>query len=533
MALPFDERITSGDGSPLAQPTEAGGLAPRNRFCILPMEGWDGTPDGRPSDLTRRRWGSFGRSGAALIWGGEAFAVRHDGRANPNQLALGPHAEADLVSLRTHLVEEHARATGRTDGLVIGLQLTHSGRYARPNPGGRWEPITAYAHPVLDRRFPAGTPVRTFSDAELDALVGDFVRAAIVARAAGFDFVDVKHCHGYLGHELLSAWDRPGPYGGATGRTMFLRRIVEGIRRDAPGLAIGVRVSAFDAVPFRKDARGVGTPEADMASYRNAFGLLADPAAAPDLEPARAFLRELEGLGIRWVSLSAGSPYYNPHIQRPALFPPSDGYLPPEDPLVGVRPADRGGRRAQARLPEPAAGRDRLLLPAGVAAARRPGRGARGADRLRRPRPDGPVLSGAADRRARRQAADPRRHLPHLQRLHQRTAQRPGLGLLPAGPVLQGASGRGAAQGDQGRHAGMSAERSRGQTLAAVTAFVSLFAIVGLALYGLPFFYDFMVKEFGWTRAQVTSGNAYSKLIVGPLFGFFAGWFVDSSARAG
>ncbi len=335
VALPFDEQVQSGDGSPLAQPTEAGGLAPRNRFCILPMEGWDGTPEGRPSDLTRRRWGSFGRSGAALIWGGEAFAVRHDGRANPNQLALGPHAEGDLVSLRTHLVEEHARATGRTDGLVVGLQLTHSGRYSRPNPGGRWEPITAYAHPVLDRRFPAGTPVRTFTDAELDALVGDFVRAAIVARAAGFDFVDIKHCHGYLGHELLSAWERPGPYGGASGRTTFLRRIVDGIRRDAPGLAIGVRVSAFDAVPFRKDARGVGTPEADMASYRNAFGLLADPAAAPDLEPARGFLRELEGLGVRWISLSAGSPYYNPHIQRPALFPPSDGYLPPEDPLVG------------------------------------------------------------------------------------------------------------------------------------------------------------------------------------------------------
>jgi len=73
----------------------------------------------------------------------------------------------------------------------------------------------------------------------------------------------------------------------------------------------------------------------------------------------------------------------------------------------------------------------------------------------------------------------------------------------------------------------MSAGRSRGQALAAATAFVSLFAIVGLALYGLPFFYDFMVKEFGWTRAQVTSGNAYSKLVIGPLFGFFAGWFVD------
>jgi sugar phosphate permease len=73
----------------------------------------------------------------------------------------------------------------------------------------------------------------------------------------------------------------------------------------------------------------------------------------------------------------------------------------------------------------------------------------------------------------------------------------------------------------------MSRGRTSGQALAATTAFVSLFAIVGLALYGLPFFYDFMVRDFGWTRAQVTSGNAYSKLIVGPLFGFFAGWFVD------
>jgi 2,4-dienoyl-CoA reductase-like NADH-dependent reductase (Old Yellow Enzyme family) len=335
VTLPFDDTLDTGPAAPLSQPARAGGLTLRNRFSILPMEGWDGTPDGRPSELTRRRWGSFGRSGASLIWGGEAFAVRHDGRANPNQLALGPHSEGDLVGLRTHLIEEHTRTNGSTDGVAIGLQLTHSGRYARPNPGGRWEPITAYAHPVLDRRFPAGTPVRTFTDGELDALIGDFVRAAIVARAAGFDFVDVKHCHGYLGHELLSAWDRPGPYGGATGRTTFLRRIVEGIRRDAPGLVIGVRVSGFDTVPFRKDGRGVGTPEADMRSYRHAFGLMSDPADLPDLEPLRGFLRELESLGIVWVCVSAGSPYYNPHIQRPALFPPSDGYLPPEDPLVG------------------------------------------------------------------------------------------------------------------------------------------------------------------------------------------------------
>ena len=61
----------------------------------------------------------------------------------------------------------------------------------------------------------------------------------------------------------------------------------------------------------------------------------------------------------------------------------------------------------------------------------------------------------------------------------------------------------------------------------AITAFVVLFCIVGLALWGLPFYYDFMVQQFGWTRAQVTSGNALSKLVVGPVFGFIAGWIID------
>src|SRR5438105_9018450 len=72
------------------------------------------------------------------------------------------------------------------------------------------------------------------------------------------------------------------------------------------------------------------------------------------------------------------------------------------------------------------------------------------------------------------------------------------------------------------------AERLRAtQIQVAATSFLALFAIVGLALYGLPFFYDFMVRDFGWSRAQVTSGNALSKLVVGPLFGFTAGWVID------
>src|SRR6476659_4061031 len=105
--LPFDSTLSTGTASPLAQPLEADGLRAGNRFTILPMEGWDGTVDGHPSELTRRRWQRFGQSGAKVIWGGEAVAVRPDGRANPNQLVMQPGTLADLASLREHLVAAH------------------------------------------------------------------------------------------------------------------------------------------------------------------------------------------------------------------------------------------------------------------------------------------------------------------------------------------------------------------------------------------------------------------------------------------
>src|SRR5881409_3113387 len=78
-----------------------------------------------------------------------------------------------------------------------------------------------------------------------------------------------------------------------------------------------------------------------------------------------------------------------------------------------------------------------------------------------------------------------------------------------------------------GANAGPPAEWNRESLQVTAAAFTVLFCIVGMALWGLPFYYDFMVQQFGWTRGQVTSGNALSKLVVGPLFGFFAGWMVD------
>ena len=84
----------------LADPYEVAGRTVANRFAVLPMEGWDGTEDGRTTDLVRRRWARFGSSGAGLVWGGEAFAVRPDGRANPHQLCHGPSSADDLAELR-------------------------------------------------------------------------------------------------------------------------------------------------------------------------------------------------------------------------------------------------------------------------------------------------------------------------------------------------------------------------------------------------------------------------------------------------
>ncbi len=323
-----------------------------NRFCILPMEGWDGTREGEPTELTLRRWRHFGQSGAKLIWGGEAVAVRFDGRANPNQLLIDDRNLPALARLRQALVAAHTErfGSGADTDLLVGLQLTHSGRYAKPSASDRPEPLTAYAHPVLDRRFPKGT--RVLADEDLDRLVEDFVAAAKRASAIGFRFVDIKHCHGYLGHELLSARSRPGRYGGSfENRTRFLREVVAGIRAEVPGLDMGVRLSAFDTVPYLKRADGAGAPEADDSDYTCAFGLLKDERMDEALEDARGFLRLLESLDVRWVCMTAGSPYYNPHVQRPALFPPSDGYEPPEDPLRGVARQIRATAMLKAEFP--------------------------------------------------------------------------------------------------------------------------------------------------------------------------------------
>lgn len=340
--LPCDDQIETAPTSPLAQPARSGGAHIGNRFAIQPMEGWDGTEDGQPSDLTRRRWRNFGRSGAKLIWGGEAFAVVPEGRANPNQLMARAENRAGMAELRDLLLSAHRERFGTTDDLLLGLQLTHSGRFCRPYRKDQAAPAILYHHPILDRKFGLDADYPLLTDAYIEELISRYVASAQIAHELGYHFVDIKHCHGYLGHEFLSAFTRPGPFGGSfANRTRFVRSIIEGIRNRAPGLGIGVRLSAFDLVPFRPapaegTRHGVPEPYQNCLPYEYGFGVNRDDPRQMDLGEAEQFIALLESLGVDLFNLSCGSPYYNPHIQRPALFPPSDGYLPPEDPLCGV-----------------------------------------------------------------------------------------------------------------------------------------------------------------------------------------------------
>src|ERR1700733_1355876 len=171
--LPCDVKVDSAESS-LLDPIERGGIKIGNRIAVNPMEGWDGTPDGNPTDNTVRRWQRFGQSGAKLIWGGEAAAVNHAGRANPNQIVVAPHTRDGPARMRSALIEEHRRLMGSTDGLVIGLQLTHSGRYCRPNASNKPEPRIVYRHPILDRRLKLDANYPLLTDSEIEGIIEDF-----------------------------------------------------------------------------------------------------------------------------------------------------------------------------------------------------------------------------------------------------------------------------------------------------------------------------------------------------------------------
>jgi 2,4-dienoyl-CoA reductase-like NADH-dependent reductase (Old Yellow Enzyme family) len=290
-------------------PLAVGGRTAGNRFAIHPMEGCDGTLEGAPDDLTFRRWARFGGGGAKLLWG-EAVAIDPDARANTRQLLL---AEANLSALE-RMVALARSEHGPASDFLVGLQLTHSGRWSYPTP------LVMFHDPALRNNG------RIITDTELDRLQDLYVHAALRARDIGVDFVDIKQCHRYLLSEMLAARTRPGKYGGSIeNRTRFVREVLARLAAEAPDLIRATRMNFFDGVPYRKNAAsGIGEPI--PGATENYL----------ELEEAIQALRLFRDAGLQLVNVTAGCPYFNPHVGRPADKEPPDGYGAPEPQLVGV-----------------------------------------------------------------------------------------------------------------------------------------------------------------------------------------------------
>lgn len=333
--IAFEEKLEE-----VFKPVKIGNRTIGNAMGIHPMEGCDGTLDGKPGELTFRRWRRFGEGGAKLIWG-EATAVVPEGLANPRQLLMSEKNLPELERLLKETRSAHRTIYGNDGDLLVGLQLTHSGRYSYRRP------LIVYHHPQVDsvtyvdksRGITVSKDNPVLTDDELDRLQDAFLLAARRACKLGFDFIDIKQCHTYLLNELLGARIRGGKYGGSfENRTRFIRDVLARIRDELGNkVMIASRFNAFDGVPFRKDpVSGKGEPIPFETPYPYSFGVDQQNPLNEDLAEPLKLVRLLGEHGVVMVNVSMGSPYYNMHYGRPFERTPDDGYYPLEHPLVGV-----------------------------------------------------------------------------------------------------------------------------------------------------------------------------------------------------
>ena len=276
-----------------------------NRVVLQPMEGCDCNTDGSPSELTIEKYYRAARSQAGLIWF-EANAVCPEGRTNPRQMML---TRENLPAFRE--LVDNVRSIAETEcGIrpVLILQLTHSGRQSIV-------PMIAYRHPLYEERRPA-TDEQIVTDEYLDTLPDRYVESALLALEAGFDGVDVKSCHGYLFQELLSAFDRPGRYGGSfENRTRLYLDCVRAVKDVIPAdFLLTTRLSV-----------------SDMVAYPYGFGTTAE--GELDFTEPDLLLERLVAEGVQMLNVTVGNPYYNPHVNRPYR---KGGYVPPETPAEGL-----------------------------------------------------------------------------------------------------------------------------------------------------------------------------------------------------
>lgn len=326
--IPYDDDI-----GVLLEPITIGDRRLANRMVVQPMEGCDANAEGAPTDLTFRRYRRYGSGGSAVIWF-EATAVEVAGRSSPRQLLIRKENVADLERLTSETRRAARERFGSDHPVLLLLQLTHAGRYARPNGSPR--PLIAQRNRVLDERMGLPSDHPLVGDDELDRLQDVFVEAARCAAAAGFDGVDVKACHGYLVSELLGAFSRGGSRYGESfeNRTRFLREVIARIRDARPELLVTSRFSAWDGIPY---------------PFGFGCGVGEDP--EEDFTGPMQLATSLRELGCPLLNVSIGNPYYAPHYGRPFNKPVVGGARAPEHPLEAVARLLRVAGIMQAAVP--------------------------------------------------------------------------------------------------------------------------------------------------------------------------------------
>jgi 2,4-dienoyl-CoA reductase-like NADH-dependent reductase (Old Yellow Enzyme family) len=324
LSLPFSKNLEV-----FAKKVDINGFTLQNSIAVNPMEGTDGKLDGSPDELTIRRYERFARGGAALVWF-EAVSVVPEGRTSPRQLWINKNNVSAYQEICENIMENAQSESGFTPLLI--MQLTHSGRFSKPE--GKAAPIIAAHNPYLDPRMNIDESYPVISDDELEQLEDKFVEAAILAKQAGFHGVDVKCCHRYLNSELVSAFTRKGKYGETyEGRTRFLMNIVRKIKdRLGSDFIVTSRLNVYDGIP-----------------YPYGFGIDKDDYKKPDFTEPIRLVKELYETGVHLINLTMGTPYYNPHVNRPA---DAAEYVPPEHQVEGINRLVTGIGEIQKAVPD-------------------------------------------------------------------------------------------------------------------------------------------------------------------------------------
>jgi 2,4-dienoyl-CoA reductase-like NADH-dependent reductase (Old Yellow Enzyme family) len=278
------------------------------------MEGFDSNDDGGPSELTYRRYKRFSSGGAGMIWF-EASSIFKESRSNPHQLIFNESTVDEFKEL-VEKTKEYALKENNKEPYLV-LQLTHSGRFSKPD--GDRKPIIAVHDEIMDQVVNIDQNYPVVTDDYLKKTRDKYVEAAKLAKLAGFDAIDIKACHRYLISELLAAKTREGIYGGSyENRTRLLKEIFKMIKQEEPNLAMGIRMNVSDAI-----------------DSKNTWGFSAQKSQV-DLQEPKKLVKQLSEIGVELINVSAGTPYYNPHITRPYKDKVEGSYDQPEHPLSGV-----------------------------------------------------------------------------------------------------------------------------------------------------------------------------------------------------